>query len=234
MANVCVGHGSIVFLVAVAVENLRGVWELTHNSGGAIFLLICHNLGCFCLHKYNMNCLSANALAASHDNTLAVSPPRSGLLLPFLVVTVIFTVMRISVHLPVLVPVEEAWIYGSITLSTFIGLHLPHEDLDDANSTVDDKIEDSTSSFLLSFSILMCLFTMSMMNVLLQVLGPNIVESNIYRFIALSTFIGLCSPKKDINLPTMAIFNLKQGLLKAKQPCPNSKVFSPMIHEEET
>jgi len=145
-----------------------------------------------------MNCSSANALAASHVDTLAVPPPRSGLLLPFLVVMVVFAVMTISVHLPVLVPIEEAWIHGAIALSTFIGLCFPHEDLDDANSTVDDEIEDSPSSFLLSFIIVMCLFTVSMMNVHLQVLVPNIVESNIYRFIALSTFIGLRFPNEDL------------------------------------
>jgi len=145
-----------------------------------------------------MNCLSANALAASHVDALAASPPRSGLLLPFLVVTVVFAVMTISVHLPVLVPIEEAWIYGAIALSTFIGLLHPHEDLDDANSTVDDEIEYSPSSFLLSFIVVMCLFTVSMMNVHLQVLVPNIVESNIYRFIALSTFIGLRFPNEDL------------------------------------
>ncbi len=181
-----------------------------------------------------MNCLSANALVASHADALAVSSRQSGLLLPYLVVTVVFAVMTISVHLPVSVPMEDAWIYGAIALSTFIGLLLPGKDLNDANSTIDDEMEDSPSSFLRSYFILMCLFTMLMMNVLLQVLGPNIVESNIYRFIALSTFIGLCSPNKDINFPTMAIFNLKQGLLKAKRPCPSSKVISSMIHEEET
>jgi hypothetical protein len=78
---------------------------------------------------------------------------------------VVFAVMTISVHLPVLVPIEEAWIYGAIALLTFIGLLLPHEDLDDANSTVDDEIEDSPSSFLLSFIVVMCLFAVSMMNV---------------------------------------------------------------------
>ena len=122
--------------MAVSVEYLRGA---SNTPRGAIFLLICHNLGCFCHRKRNMNYLSDNALAASNDDTLAVSHPRSGLLLPFLVVTVVFTVMMISVHLPVLVPVKEAWIYGSITLSTFIGLHLPHKDLDDANSTETGK-----------------------------------------------------------------------------------------------
>jgi hypothetical protein len=198
MAKSCCGARIDSFFVPVAVENLRGALQITHN-GGAIFLLICHNLGCFCHRKRNMNCSSANALAASHADTLTVSPPRSGLLLPFLVVMVVFVVMTISVHLPVLVPIDEAWIYGAIALSTFIGLHLPHEDLDGANSTVDDEIEDSSSSFLLSFFILMCLFTVSMMNVLLQVSVPNIVESNIYRFIALSTFIGLLHPNDDLN-----------------------------------
>jgi hypothetical protein len=38
-----------------------------------------------------------------------------------------------------------------------------------------------------------------MMNVLLQVSVPNIFESNIYRFIALSTFIGLLHPNDDLN-----------------------------------
>ena len=86
-----------------------------------------------------MNYLSDNALAASNDDTLAVSHPRSGLLLPFLVVTVVFAIMTIIVHLPVLVPIEEAWIYGVIALSTFIGLLRPLEDIDDANSTETGK-----------------------------------------------------------------------------------------------
>jgi len=110
-----------------------------------------------------MNCLSANALVASHADALAVSPRQSGLLLPYLVVTVVFTVMKISVHLPVSVPMEEAWIYEAIALSTFIGLLLPGKDLNDANSTIDDEMEDSPSSFLRSYFILMCLFTMLMM-----------------------------------------------------------------------
>jgi hypothetical protein len=159
---------------------------------------------------------------------------------------IVFAVMTISVHLPVLVPIEEAWIYGAIALSTFVGLHLPHEDLDDANSTVDDEIEDSPSSFLLSFIIVMCLFTMSMMNVHLQILVPNIVESNIYRFIALSTFIGLRFPNEDLNdanttvheeieesacrnyevdhFPTTS--NSKRRFVKAKQTCRSSKVLA--------
>jgi hypothetical protein len=49
----------------------------------------------------------------------------------------VFAVTTISVHLPVLVPIE----------ATFIDLHLPHEDLDGANSTVDDEIEDSLPPF---------------------------------------------------------------------------------------
>jgi heme O synthase-like polyprenyltransferase len=110
-----------------------------------------------------MNCLSANALVASHADALAVSSRQSVLLLPYLVVTVVFTVMTISVHLPVSVPMEDAWIYGAIALSTFIGLLLPGKDLNDANSTIDDEMEDSPSSFLRSYFILMCLFTMLMM-----------------------------------------------------------------------
>ena len=136
MAKSCRGARIDSFFVPVAVENLRGASQITHN-GGAIFLLICHNLGCFSHCKRNMNCSSANAPAASHADTLAVPPPRSGLLLPFLVVMFVFAVTTISVHLPVLVPIE----------ATFIDLHLPHEDLDGANSTVDDEIEDSLPPF---------------------------------------------------------------------------------------
>ena len=136
-----------------------------------------------------MFCLSAHAFTASHP-------------LPFFVVMVVFTVTTISVHLPVLVR-----IYKAIALSTFIGV-LPEEDLHDANSTLDDKIKNSPSSFLLSSN---------------STLNQEIEES----------VRPLCKQSRISEVdcvPMTATVNSKRRCLKAKQPCPSSKVLGSMSH----
>ena len=123
--------------------------------------------------------------------------------LPFFVVIVVFMVTTFRVLLPVLMR-----IYRAIPLSTFIGV-LPDEDLHEANSTLDNKIKNSPYSFLLSSY---------------STVNQEIEES--VRPLCKQSHIS-----KVYCVPTMATINSKHRYLKAKQPCPSSKVLGLMSHK---